>query len=135
MSSSEKPLPEDFDIQKEIQKVLDSPEWTGYAMPYPQKVMRFVRAAVILEKLFPISENVNRVLTEPKPFHADCGGSIDIFCDTAAYAFAVFQNPDAISLVTDFLSQVDSFSITAERDTRNRPMLVICWSIFDVFQK
>ena len=135
MSDFEKPNPDSFDIQKAIREILDAPEWEGFAIPYPDKIKRYVSASTIVKSLFADAQNVTKVFSEPEPFHEDCGGEIDIFCDKNPYSFAVFQNKKAISKVLDFFSLVDDVSITAERDTAGNPMLIISWSIFDIFAK
>lgn len=134
MSGFDKTIPEDFDIQKAIKEILDAPEWHGFTAMNLGKIKRFVEASRIFEMLF-VTDNVTKVLTEPRPFHEDCGGTANIFCDTAPYAFAVFQNREAITLVSRFLKLVDSVSVTAERSMTGETVIVINWSIFGVSQK
>lgn len=135
MSSFEETFPENFDIEKAIREILDAPEWEGFAIPYPEKLRRYVAAAQIIRNLFPDAENVEKVFTVPKPFHADCGGEINVFCDISQFSFAVFKNRATVEAVSKFLSLIDSLSITAEKSMTGEPVLVICWDILDVFQK
>ena len=131
-------LTEDEKVQSFLEMVSDasrSPDWEGDSMPNIPQIRRYLRATEILKKLFVNSKEAEVINDGLEPYQESSGGSVYVWSGgNQNISSMVFENNKATLLVSEFLSLIDSITITAERSQNPKHpgfVIAIYWTVLD----
>lgn len=101
---------------KKLSEMAEAPEWEGVSVPNIPKVRNYIRASEILQNLFEGLSGVELSFDEPRYFQANTTGEVTIWSSFEEDISSVFfQNSEATSMVSEFLSLVDHIDVSVWR--------------------